>query len=182
MENIDEIRRLKQGDISALEALVAKYQVKAIRAAFLITHDAPLAEDIVQETFLRLYSRARQFDETRPFEPYLMRAVVNAALNAVKKEDKGFQFGDAQEFENLMAKAGSTESEARAEQMKAEILAALFKLPARQRAAVVQRYYLEMNEKEMAAALGAPPGTVKWLLSTARARLRDLLGAERNAK
>ena len=56
-----------------------------------------------------------------------------------------------------------------------EILAALDQLSARQRAAIVQRYYLEMSEKEMAEQLQAPPGTVKWLLNAARARLRTLL-------
>jgi RNA polymerase sigma-70 factor (ECF subfamily) len=55
-------------------------------------------------------------------------------------------------------------------------------LPPRQRAAIVQRYYLEMSEKEMAEALEAPPGTVKWLLNAARARLRALLGSERMAE
>jgi RNA polymerase sigma-70 factor (ECF subfamily) len=46
---------------------------------------------------------------------------------------------------------------------------------------IVQRYYLEMSEKEMAESLQAAPGTVKWLLNAARARLRGLLG-ERNAE
>jgi len=182
MDDLEGIRLLKGGDIAGLEILVRRYQIKAARAAFLITRDVPLAEDIVQETFLRLYTRARHFDESRPFEPYLMRAVVNAALNAVKREDKGVQFGDPQEFESSMAKAASAEIESYAESIKSEILTALFKLPARQRAAIVQRYYLQMNEKEMASALGAAPGTIKWLLSSARARLRTLLGAERSSK
>jgi RNA polymerase sigma-70 factor, ECF subfamily len=67
-------------------------------------------------------------------------------------------------------------------QLKHEILDALGKLSPRQRAAVVQRYYLEMSEKEMSAALGAAPGTVKWLLNAARGRLRTLLRSERISK
>jgi RNA polymerase sigma-70 factor, ECF subfamily len=47
---------------------------------------------------------------------------------------------------------------------------------------IVQRYYLEMSEKEMSQALDSPPGTVKWLLNSARARLRSLLGSERTAE
>jgi RNA polymerase sigma-70 factor (ECF subfamily) len=58
----------------------------------------------------------------------------------------------------------------------------LTELPPRQRAVIVQRYYLEMSEKEMAEALDSPPGTVKWLLNAARARLRSLLGSERMAE
>jgi DNA-directed RNA polymerase specialized sigma24 family protein len=47
---------------------------------------------------------------------------------------------------------------------------------------VVQRYYLEMSEREMAQALKVAPGTVKWLLNAARARLRELLGSTRRAE
>ena len=67
-------------------------------------------------------------------------------------------------------------------QRSREILQALSKLPPRQRAVVVQRYYLEMSEQEMAQALDAAPGTIKWLLNTARSRLRDLLNSERSAE
>jgi DNA-directed RNA polymerase specialized sigma24 family protein len=49
------------------------------------------------------------------------------------------------------------------------------KLSPRQRAVIVQRYFLEMNEKEMAEASGSAVGTVKWMLNAARKRLRDLL-------
>ena len=48
----------------------------------------------------------------------------------------------------------------------------------RQRVAIVQRYYLEMSEKEMTQALDIAPGTVKWLLNAARSRLRTLLNSE----
>jgi RNA polymerase sigma-70 factor (ECF subfamily) len=52
----------------------------------------------------------------------------------------------------------------------------------RQRAVVIQRYYLEMSEKETSAALNIPAGTVKWLLNEARTKLRGLLGSERRVK
>jgi RNA polymerase sigma-70 factor (ECF subfamily) len=58
----------------------------------------------------------------------------------------------------------------------------LEELSPRQRAVVVQRYYLEMSEKEMTETLEVAPGTVKWLLNAARSRLRSLLGSERNAE
>ena len=66
MDDREAIRRMKSGEIGGLEALVNRYQVRAARAAFFVTHEEALAEDIVQETFIRLYQRIRQFDETRP--------------------------------------------------------------------------------------------------------------------
>jgi RNA polymerase sigma-70 factor (ECF subfamily) len=182
MDDSQAIQRLKAGDMSGLETLVGRYQVKAARVAFLITHNEAGAQDIVQETFIRLVQRIRQFDAGRPFEPYLMRSVINAALNAVRQEGKFVSLDDDNgEVERLLDRAASVESQVEFTLLKREILAALSKLPPRQRAAIVQRYYLEMSEQEMSLTLEAAPGTVKWLLNAARKRLRHLLG-ERNVK
>jgi RNA polymerase sigma-70 factor (ECF subfamily) len=180
--DLDAIRSLKGGDLNGLVALIDRYQGKAIRTAFLVTHDETMAEDVVQDTFVRFYERVRRFDDTRPFEPYFMRSVVNAALNAMRREARGkrFPFEDPSELEALLDKAASATEQVEAKELNRRILEALRKLPPRQRAAIVQRYYLEMSEKEMAAALKAPAGTVKWLLSAARKRLRNLLDSERN--
>jgi RNA polymerase sigma-70 factor (ECF subfamily) len=183
MDDLQAIRRLKSGDIGGLEILVAHYQAKAVRVAFLITHDELLAEDVVQDTFVRLYRKIGQFDSARPFEPYLLRSVANAALNITRRVKQQVSLdGDPGQVEQLLSETASVESEVDSLQLNQKIIAALAKLEPRQRAAIVQRYYLEMSEKEMAVALEAAPGTVKWLLNTARARLRDLLGLERSAE
>jgi len=184
MEDLQAIRRLKSGDIGGLECLIAHYQGKALRTAFLITHDEPLAEDVVQDVFVRFYQHAESFDEARPFEPYFMRSVVNAALNCIEREKRGRSFTDADtsELEDLLEEAASVEEQVEFNTLKWQIAEALADLPPRQRAVIVQRYYLEMSEKEMSEALDSPPGTVKWLLNAARTRLRALLGSERMAE
>lgn len=183
MDDHEAIRRLKTGQIGGLEVLVNRYQVGAIRAAFLITHDQALAEDVVQETFIRLYQRIRHFDVTRPFKPYLMRSVVNASLNAIRRDAKLVSLeADTTSLEILLEHAASVESQVEYNQLSGEILQALSKLSPRHRAVIVQRYYLEMSEQEMAQALDTAPGTIKWLLNAARTRLRELLGPERSAK
>ena len=185
MDDLQAIRRLKDGDIGGLETLIARYQAKAVRTAYLITHHEPMAEDVVQDSFVRFYERVRHFDSSRPFEPYFLCSVVHAALNAVGREKHSVEFhGDTDEsgLEGLLAQAVSVEEQVQFTQLKGEILEALGRLSPRQRAAVVQRYYLEMSEKEMAKALEAAPGTVKWLLNAARSRLRALLRSERMAE
>lgn len=185
MDDSEAVRRLKAGDMAGLEMLVARYQHKAVQTAFLITHDEQLAEDVAQETFVRIYQRIRSFDESRPFAPYLLRSVANAALNAAQKTARWVHFGagaDVDHVAELLTEAVSVENQVEYARLKADILRALAALPPRQRAAIVQRYFLGMNEKEMAESLSAAPGTVKWLLSTARLRLRDLLHEERSAK
>jgi RNA polymerase sigma-70 factor, ECF subfamily len=182
MDDEQAVRCLKRGDMDGLEALVLRYQLKAGRVAFLVTHDEALAQDVVQETFISIYRRIGQFDETRPFEPYFMRSVVNAALNATRGRKSLSLESDPAGFEELLAQAASVESEVEFAQVKRDIFSALAQLSPRQRAVIVQRYYLEMSEKEMAESLQAAPGTVKWLLNAARARLRGLLGGERSAE
>jgi RNA polymerase sigma-70 factor (ECF subfamily) len=182
VDDLQAIQRLKAGDIGGLETLVRRHQARAVRVAFLITHDESLAEDVVQDTFMRLYHRIHHFDPSHPFEPYLLRSVVNAALNVAQNARHLSMEGDLEQVEGLLSQAASVESEMEYTQLKQRIVAALAELEPRQRAVVIQRYYLEMSEKEMAVALDAPPGTVKWLLNTARARLQDLLGSERSAE
>jgi RNA polymerase sigma-70 factor (ECF subfamily) len=181
LDDLQAIRRLKNGDIGGLELLIARYQEKAVRTAFLVTHNQPMAEDVVQDVFVHFFQRAYRFDETRAFEPYFMRSIVNAALNSVQKEKRGTYLPEENTsfLEALLEQAASLEEQAESAYFERQILEALSKLPARQRAVIVQRYYLEMSEKEMAETLDTPPGTVKWLLNAARDRLRSLLGVER---
>ena len=176
MDDLEAIRLLKSGDLRGLEALMERYQVKAARAAFLITHDKAVAQDVVQETFIRIHDRIHQFDPSYPFEPYLIRSVIHASLNAIRGDRKFTSLDDQNELENLLDRAASIESQVEFTQLQQEVLNALSKLSPRQRAVIVQRYYLEMSEREMALTLDAAPGTVKWLLNAARDRLRHLLG------
>jgi RNA polymerase sigma-70 factor, ECF subfamily len=184
MEDLPAIHRLKRGDMSGLECLIARYQQKALRTAFLITHDEPMAEDVVQDAFVRFYQRAQYFDEARPFEPYFLRTVVNTALNCIErtKKERYLADEDTSELKSLLEQASSVEEQVEFNTLKWQIMEVLEELPPRQRAVIIQRYYLEMNEKEMSEVLDSPRGTVKWLLNAARARLRSLLDSERMAE
>jgi len=178
MDEQQAIQRLKNGDIRGLEFLVMRYQVRAVRAAYLITRDLALAEDVVQDTFLQVFRSIGRFDATRPFEPWFMRSVVNAAVKAMQRSARQLQVGDeAQEalLAEWAARAESVEAQVESIEFQNQIWDALQKLSPRQRAVIVQRYFLEMSEKEMAEEAGTTAGTVKWLLNAARKRLRGLL-------
>lgn len=185
MDEQQAIRALKRGDIGGLETLVMGYQVKAIRTAYLITRDPQLAQDVVQDVFLRVPRSIGGFDAQRPFGPWFMRSVVNAALKAAKKTSRQFPLEpDADEawLERWTLAQESVEEEVESAESERDIWQAMQQLSPRQRAVIVQRYFLEMSEKEMAESLRAAPGTIKWLLNAARERLRKLLGAERSAQ
>lgn len=181
---IDEfkaIERLKQGDIGGLETLVSQYQAKAVRTAYLITREVGLAEDVVQDCFVQAYRSIRGFDSSRPFEPWFMRSVVNAAVKVMQRSARQVEAGDDTDeslFAEIAARVESVEEQVESIEVQNQIWDAMQKLSPRQRAVIVQRYFLEMSEKEMAEESGAAAGTIKWLLNAARERLRGLL-AER---
>ncbi len=179
MDDLQAILLLKHGDIRGLETLVARYQVKAMRAAYLVIHDEQLAEDMVQETFLKLFRCIHSFDDSRPFGPYLLRSVVNAALDAAQKDGKVESLGDLEAVERLLAQSISVEAQVELRESMQELQSTLEQLCPRQRATIVLRYYLQMGEKEMALTMNAAPGTIKWLLNEARTRLRKIIGPRR---
>lgn len=82
------VARLKQGDIRGLGVLVQQHQGKAVQAALLIVRDRVLAEEIVQDAFLRAYQRIHQFDDSRAFGPWFLRSVIHAALKVASQQQK----------------------------------------------------------------------------------------------
>lgn len=182
MDESQAIQRLKRGDIGGLEFLVHRYQLKAVRTAYLITRDPQTAEDVVQDTFLQSYRSIARFDGTRPFEPWFMRSVVNEAVKMAQKAARQVQVGedvDGSVLAELAAQVESVETQVESIEVQNHIWDAMQKLSPRQRAVIVQRYFLEMSEKEMAEESDTAAGTIKWLLNAARERLRGLL-AERS--
>lgn len=177
MDERAAIARLKRGDMHGLETLMLAYQVQAIRAAYLVTHDLPLAEDIVQSAFIRAYERIAQFDDSRPFGPWFLRGVVNSAATAATRARRQTALpgsGADIPWEPPDDDPGP-EQVILAAETAAEVWRALESLPADQRAAAILRYYLELPEAETAARLGTPTGTVKSRLSAARSKLRAAL-------
>lgn len=172
------ILQLKNGDIGGLEYLTARYQVKAMRTAYLITRDEALAEDIVQDAFMRAYRAIHGFDAARPFEPWFLRSVINASIKAAGRSIKQLSI-EANDDETLLAglaaRVESLEAQVESRTVQEELWDAMQKLSPRQRAVIVQRYYLDMSIAEMAQDAGTASGTIKWLLNAARTQLRRLL-------
>jgi RNA polymerase sigma-70 factor (sigma-E family) len=137
---------------TALAELYARQAPAARRLAYLLTGDTLLAEDIVQDCFVKLASRLRPIEDP---EPYLRRMVVNASHSHHRK---------------LRVRRDRARDEAATE--RARLLAALDVLPPRQRSAVVLRHWLDLSEQQCADELGCSVGTVKSLASRGRAALR----------
>jgi RNA polymerase sigma-70 factor (ECF subfamily) len=170
------VRLCRRGDPAGLATLIQLHQRRALRVAVLITRDPLLAEDVVAEAFLTAFRRIGSFDPERPFRPWFHRVVANAALKTLHRRAREQTPDPADDlFGRLIDPAPDVERCLLRAEDAAELSAALARLPARQRAAVVLRYYADLNEAEIAEALGIPRGTVKSRLFNGLARLRTAL-------
>jgi RNA polymerase sigma-70 factor (ECF subfamily) len=167
--------------LNGLETLVRQYQVQAVYAAYLIVRDLGLAEDIVQSAFLTAAQKIHQFDDSRPFRAWFLRSVINAAIKAAKQQSRLLPLEPAPDDEMASIQEWIIDPDPRpdqvveTEEIRQSVWRALADLSPEQRAAIVMRHFLEMNETEMMLELGRPLTTVRWWLRTARNRLRALL-------
>ena len=142
------------------------------RLALLMLGDPAEAQDIVQDAFLGLYRRWGTLASTDAAPGYLRASVLNGCRTALKRRSRVLRpavFPGGPEFlESAEALAIQTE-EQRA------VLAAVRRLPARQREALILRYYLDMTEDQAAAAMRVSRGTVKSATSRAVAAVGRML-------
>ena len=147
-----------------LDALYREHAPAALRLAILLTGDRSLAEDVVQDAFVRVAMRKARLRELDAFGSYLNRAVAN-------------QVKDHFRHQQVVKKhAPVTHQRDRVSDPELETRDALWQalqqLPARQRAALVLRFYEDMTEADIADALGCRLGTAKSLVSRGLAQLR----------
>jgi len=166
------IALLRQKDVKGLETLVRRYQLRALRMAFLIVGDRDVAEDIVADAFVVTFERIQQYDSQRPFAPWFHRIVVNLALKWLRQDRR---YASWEAVEERYSDAFQPDDVAIHNESRQAIEAALFRLPAEQRVAIVLRFYMDLEEREIANLLNVPLGTVKWRLRRARKTLRGML-------
>jgi RNA polymerase sigma-70 factor (ECF subfamily) len=145
------VRGAQRGSVPDLELLFEAHWPRAHRAAYLVVHDAALAEDIAQEAFLAAIRNLDRFDRRRPFGPWLHRIVVNRAIDAARARSLR---RETELTEGYTAAAEEHDPPDRA------LLVALARLPPDQRAVIVLRHLLGYSPGEIARVLDLPRGTV----------------------
>ena len=146
------VRGAQAGSASDLEALFRAHWPRALRAAYLIVHDAGAAEDIAQEAFLAAVRSLDRFDRSRPFGPWLHRIVVNRAIDSARARALRGEVGG----EALAAAPADNPGHG----LSDDVVGALTSLPEEQRAVIVLRHLLEYTPGEIAELLELPRGTV----------------------
>jgi RNA polymerase sigma-70 factor (ECF subfamily) len=166
------VARALAGDQTAFGTLVERYAGQARRVAYAVLGDPDDADDAAQDAFLSALVKLKQYDPKRPFGPWLMRIVANAATDrrrrrAVRRTeplDPGLIGGGAR-----------PDREAERAALGDRLRAALAQLPPRRRIAVVLFDVEGYSHADIAEVLRIPEGTVRSEVFHARRRLRELL-------
>lgn len=137
-----------------------------LRFAYFVCRDPALAQDLVQDAFVRIYRAGGRVDDAS-FPAYARTTIVNLARSAFRRRAR---------------ERGSAAPEGTVEQpdvgARDEIWRAMRELSPRQRAVIALRYYEDLSEKDTAAALGMSAGSVKQHTDRAMTKLRAILGRQ----
>lgn len=152
-----------------LAELYAEHAPSAGRLAYLLVGDAHIAEDITQEAFVRVAGHFLKLRDPDAFGAYLRRTVVNLSKGHMRRMRRERDYARRQQTKV------QEQTAARDPAAHEDLVAALTRLPHRQKAALVLRFYEDLSEQRTAELLDCPVGTVKSLVSRGLAELRRTL-------
>ena len=175
IDDAEAIARAQSGDLDAYAVLVARYTLRAHRAAFLLGAGEE-SDDVVQEAFVKAFRHLSRFRTGEPFAPWLLRIVANETRNVARSRRRRAALAlRLPSAESSGAAAGGPVDEVLAAERRAWLVAAVNALPERERQVLVCRYFLDLSEAEAARVLAWPRGSVKSRTSRALKRLRGRL-------
>jgi RNA polymerase sigma-70 factor (ECF subfamily) len=172
------VRRLQKRDPQALGELYDKYGRLAFSLIYRIVRDAGTAEDLVQETFLRVWNRSQGFDGDRgALGGWLLAVARNRAIDYLRSAGGKMRNAvelDETEHPSLFL---DLEKEVLNSDRALQLRQAMEKLNPNQRNAIELAYFEGLSQTEMAERLGQPLGTVKTWVRMALKNLREALGS-----
>lgn len=151
-----------------MEELLEAHSADAERLAYLLTGDRELAREIAQEAFVRLFARFRDRAGPLRFHGYLRSTVVNLTRDHWRHRRTAKAYQAATPPESTIDHLPPVEA-------RDEMWTALQHIPARQRAALVLRYYEDLSEQQAADVLGCSVGAVKGLVTRGIQAMKALL-------
>lgn len=172
-----EPARLRRGDPEAFDALLNRYQNRLFRYLVRLTGNAAQAEDLFQQTWLKVIGGIHRYDESRPFEPWLFSIARNLAIDHLRKVapeslDEPSESTGEPRVASLKAQAPGHLEHLLDRERYSVLERKMLELPAIHREALTLRFEEEMTFEEMALVLRAPISTVKSRVQRALSTLR----------
>jgi len=177
-----EVAQLRRGDLNALSALLMRYQNRLYRYLLRIVHEQAEAEDLFQQTWVRVAEKISQFDERRNFEPWLFALARNLAidyLRRVRPSSLGEPVGEAESGITAVERLASNQRpvlDGILERERAgQLASALETLSVSYREVLSLRFEEEMKLEDIAEVLAIPLSTVKTRLRRGLEKMRQTL-------
>jgi RNA polymerase sigma-70 factor (ECF subfamily) len=172
-----EPARLRRGDPEAFDALLNRYQNRLFRYLVRLTGNTAHAEDLFQQTWLRVISSIHRYDERRPFEPWLFSIARNLAIDHLRRVspeslDEPLDDGGEPRIARLKAEGPGHLERLLDRERRGALEKKIQELPAIYREAITLLFEEEMTFEEMALLLRTPVSTVKSRVSRALSTLR----------
>jgi len=170
------VDRMRKGDREALMAIIRLYQKKVFLLAYSYFRNSEDAMDIVQETFLRLYQKAGQFQKGRNFQNWLLQIAKNLCIDTHRKHHK--RSGDlrrVKSLEDLNSPLGESDDCQDASDIRHIFAECLKRLSEKQRMVFTMKHYNDLEYREIAMILKISTGTAKSLHFKAVQNLRALM-------
>jgi RNA polymerase sigma-70 factor (ECF subfamily) len=178
-EEIELVQRVGAGDQRAFLALYDRYAQRVYSLTLRILSDSMLAEEATQDTFLKLWGRARTYQPDRgPFGVWLLTIARRTSLDRLRLEGRRPLLSDGSD-PDIVWKGVADESRDPMEARWQSLRFAVKELPEEQRVVVELAYYQGLSQTEIAAELGWPLGTVKTRTRAAMQALRKAWGADK---
>ncbi len=180
------VERVIGGEVGAFDALIQRYQQRAVAVGYRLLGNVHDALEVAQEAFVRAYRNLHTLEERARFGPWLLRIVTNLALNQrrSRKVAPRVSFEDcltdeSQSADELVSDSPSSDerpgARLAAEELHERITAAMAQLPEQQRTALVLFSIEQLPQKEVSEIMGISVEAVKWHVFQARRKLKELL-------
>ncbi len=166
------IRRAQNGDDAAYGRLVQAFEGPVYNLCYRMLGDGQEAEDAAQETFLRAYRHFDRYDPNRKFINWLLSIASNHCVDRLRKRRLTWvPLESLKLWDPPRSDAGTPEPSLTQQEMEADVSELLEKLGAKDRAAIVLRYWNDLSYREIAQTLGLTESAVKSRLHRARQNL-----------
>jgi RNA polymerase sigma-70 factor (ECF subfamily) len=181
VEDDSLLERFLEGDGDALESLIKRYEKPLYAYLARVTGDRHLAEDVFQETFLRVAKEAARFDRKRKFKPWLYSIATRLAIDGLRKKTVRSEVpleapeGGAGLVEGIAGGARGPLEEAEKKEEVERLHEAMARLTEVERAVALMHFREGLTLLEISEALDIPLGTVKSRLHAALVRLAGLM-------
>lgn len=172
----------RDGDREAFADIVDAYKDKIYQLGYRMLGNAHEAEDIVQETFLKVFANLEKYDPSHKFSTWIYRIGTNLCIDRLRKRKSVYSLdaevagGEGSDGYSMLAgKDDTPEDQAMLSETRVQIRNAIEELPEKYRSVVVLRYFHDLSLQEISHILGMPVTTIKTRVHRGREYLRRKL-------